>query len=147
MLEQVQEGEFRVKFDWPDVPEPPLDEHAPLGSSAEPKAMRPVGAAVANDPTSSRQSWLRKVKQSPGALRPEVRGAPVRDDRGCMRIGSVDLTIDLGAAPGTLQHFDRCQTQFEDSCVVTKTVRHGIPRGARRVDPQGKVLLRTGDCA
>ncbi|MCU0938816.1 MAG: hypothetical protein MUC86_06650 [Burkholderiaceae bacterium] len=64
-----------------------------------------------------------------------------------MRIGSVEVTIYLRAAPGTPQHFDRCHAQFEDSCVVTETVRHGIPRGVRRVDPQGKVLFRGGDGA
>ncbi len=73
--EQMQEDAFRPKLSWPEAPDLALDERAPLGFSAGPNAARRIGAAVANGPTSSRQSWLRKVNQSPGALRPEVRGA------------------------------------------------------------------------
>lgn len=64
-----------------------------------------------------------------------------------MRIGSFDVRIHLGAEPGTLQHFDRCLAHFEDFCVVTESVRHGIPVGVRVVDPQGKVLFQGGDGA
>ena len=143
-LEQVQDYEFRVKFDWPEVADLTLDEPAPLGRSAGPNAARLIGAAVANCLSSSLLFCLRKFKQSPGTLRAEVRGEIVRNDRGRMRIGRFDVTIHLGAEPGTLQHFDRCLAQFEDFCVVTESVRHGIPVGVRVVDPQGAEVFNAG---
>jgi hypothetical protein len=36
-----------------------------------------------------------------------------------------------------VQHLGRCLEQFEDFCVVTESVRHGIPVGVRVVDAQG----------
>jgi hypothetical protein len=146
-LEQVQDYEFRVKFDGPGVADLTLDEPAPLGRGAGPNAARLIGAAVANRLTSSLLFCLLKFRQSPGALRADVRGEIVRNDRGRMRIGSLDVTIHLEVEPGTLQHFDRCLAQFEDFCVVTESLRHGVPVGVRVVDPQGKVLFKGRDGA
>lgn len=143
-LEQVQDFEFRVKFDGPGVADLMLDEPAPLGRGAGPNAARLIGAAVANCLSSSLLFCLRKFRQSPGTLRADVRGEIVRNDQGRMRIGRFDVTIHLGAAPGTLQHFDRCLAQFEDFCVVTESVRHGIPVGVRVVDPAGTELFSAG---
>ena len=94
-LEQVQDFEFRVKFDGPGVADLMLDEPAPLGRGAGPNAARLIGAAVANCLTSSLLFCLRKFKQSPGTLRAEVRGEIVRNDRGRMRIGRFDVTINI----------------------------------------------------
>jgi organic hydroperoxide reductase OsmC/OhrA len=146
-LEQVQDFEFRVKFDAPEVADLLLDEPAPLGHGAGPNAARLIGAAVANCLSSSLLFCLRKFKQSPGPLRAEVRGEIVRNDKGRMRIGRFDVTIHVGADPAAIQHFDRCLAQFEDFCVVTESVRHGIPVGVRVVDPQGVELFSGGTTA
>lgn len=146
-LEQVQDFEFRVKFDGPGVADLMVDEPAPLGRGAGPNAARLIGAAVANCLTSSLLFCLRKFRQSPGPLRAEVHGEIVRNAQGRMRIGRFDVTIHLGAAPDTLQHFDRCLAQFEDFCVVTESVRHGIPVGVRVVDPAGAELFSAGRAA
>ncbi len=73
-FEQLRDFEFRVKFDWPNVPDLTLDEPAPLGRSAGPNSARLIGAAVANCLTSSLLFCMRKFKQTRGALRAEVRG-------------------------------------------------------------------------
>lgn len=146
-LEQVQDFEFRVKFDGPGMAELMLDEPAPLGRGAGPNAARLIGAAVANCLTSSLLFCVRKFKQSTGPLRAEVRGQLVRNEQGRMRIGRFDVTIHLGTAPGSIQHFDRCLAQFEDFCVVTESVRHGIPVGVRVVDPSGAELFSAGSAA
>jgi len=136
-LEQLEDYEFRVKFDWPEVPDLVLDEPAPLGRSSGPNAARLIAAAVANCLSSSLLFCMRKFKQTPGALRAEVTGTLARNERGRLRIGRFDVTIRLADAAGEIKHFDRCMQQFEDFCVVTESVRNGIPVGVRVVDGAG----------
>jgi organic hydroperoxide reductase OsmC/OhrA len=143
-LEQLRDYEFRVKFDWPGVDTLLLDEPEPLGHSAGPNAARLIGAAVANCLTSSLLFCMLKFKQTPGTLRTQVRGELIRNDKGRLRIGRFDVTIHLNDAAGAIQHFDRCLAQFEDFCVVTESVRHGIPVGVRIVDAGGAEVFAAG---
>ncbi|HXF44583.1 MAG TPA: OsmC family protein [Burkholderiaceae bacterium] len=144
-LQQVQDFEFRVKFDWPNVPELKLDEPAPLGRASGPNAARLIAAAVANCLSSSLLFCLRKFKQAPGPLRAEVRGELKRNERGRLRIGRFDVTIRLAEPAAAIAHFDRCLAQFEDFCVVTESVRHGIPVGVRVVDANGVEVFGGGE--
>ena len=141
-LEQLEDYEFRVKFDWPEVAELLLDEPAPLGGARGPNAARLIAAAVANCLSASLVFCMRKFKQAPGRLRAEVTGELARNDRGRLRIGRLDVTIHLADAVGEIKHFDRCLQQFEDFCVVTESVRNGIPVGVRVVDGAGREVFR-----
>lgn len=142
-LEQLRDFEFRVKFDWPDVADLDLDEPEPLGRASGPNAARLIGAAVANCLSSSLLFCMRKFKQSPGPMRAEVKGELVRNERGRMRIGRFDVTIRLAEDAAAIGHLDRCMAQFEDFCVVTESVRHGIPVGVRVIDAAGSEVLAT----
>jgi organic hydroperoxide reductase OsmC/OhrA len=144
-LEQVEDYEFRVKFDWPDTAELLLDEPEPLGRANGPNAARLVGAAVANCLTSSLLYCLRKFHHAPGKLRAEVTAQLAPNARGQLRIGRFDVTICLADQAVALQHFDRCLQQFEDFCVVTESVRHGIPVGVRVVDGSGREVFTAGE--
>jgi organic hydroperoxide reductase OsmC/OhrA len=140
-LEQLADYEFRVKFDWPDVPELLLDEPPPLGGAAGPNAARLIAAAVANCLSSSLLFCMRKFHQTPGTLRAQVTGELGRNERGRLRIGRLDVTIHLADTAGDIKHFDRCLQQFEDFCIVTESVRNGIPVGGRVVDGQGSEVF------
>jgi organic hydroperoxide reductase OsmC/OhrA len=140
-LEQIEDYEFRVKFDMPDVDELKLDEPEPLGRGAGPNAARLIGAAVANCLTSSLLFCMRKFKQVPGTLRSEVTGHLTRNERGRIRIGGFEVTIRLSDPDGRIKHFDRCLAQFEDFCVVTESVRNGIPVAVRVLDGDGRELF------
>lgn len=143
-LEQERDFEFRVRFDAPGVETLLLDEPPPLGGGRGPNAARLIGAAVANCLTSSLLFCMRKFKQTPGPLKATVRGELVRNDKGRMRIGRFDVTIQLADAAVDIGHFDRCLAQFEDFCVVTESVRHGIPVGVRVVDAAGSEVFAGG---
>jgi uncharacterized OsmC-like protein len=137
-LVQLADYEFKVKFDWPGVDELLLDEPAPLGGSKGPNAARLVAAGVANCLSASLVFCLHgKFKQAIGPLRTKVHGELVRNDKGRLRIGRFDVTIALAEEAAAVQHLRRCLEQFEDFCVVTESVRHGIPVGVRVVDAQG----------
>jgi hypothetical protein len=90
---------------------------------------------------------MRKFKQEPGRLRSVVKGEIVRNERARMRIGRFDVTIHLAQPAQAIQHFERCLAQFEEFCVVTESVRHGIPVGVRVVDAGGAELFAGGQPA
>lgn len=145
-LEQQSEYGFLVEFDWPDVDELLLDESEPLGDPADPNAARLIGAAAANGLSSS-QSLIRGFKRTPGMLRAGVPGQLTRNVQGQLRVGRYDVTIRLADEARAIQHFDRFLAQFEDFCVVTESVRHGIPIGVRIVDAGGVEVFAGGSPA
>lgn len=140
-LEQEENFEFRVKFDWPDVAELLLDEPEPLGAKRGPNAARLVAAAVANCLSASLVFCLRtKFKQNPGPVRATVTGRLERNERGRYRIAGLDVAIALSDEAGAIGHLERCMEQFEDFCIVTESVRQGIPVAVRVLDKTGQTL-------
>jgi organic hydroperoxide reductase OsmC/OhrA len=146
-LEQIEDYEFRVRFDWPGVPELKLDEPEPLGRRAGPNAARLIGAAVADCLASSLIFCMRKFRQAPGKLGASVTGTLARNERGRLRLGGFEVEIRLADAAGDIKHFDRCLAQFEDFCVVTESVRKGIPVGVRVLDANGVEVFSAGEAA
>ncbi len=144
-IEQQDGYGFKVRFDRPDMPELRMDAQPPLGRGQGPDAERLIGAAVANCLAASLLYCLQgKFKNTPGPLRAQVRGELARNAQGRLRIGRLDVTIRLDDAAASLKHLDRCLAQFEDFCVVTESVRQGIPVGVRVVDAKGEPLLEAG---
>ena len=140
-LEQEEGFDFRVKFDWPDNPDLLLDEPEPLGHRHGPNAARLVAAAVGNCLSASLLFCLKtKFKQDPGPLRASVTGRLARNERGRIRIGGLAVRIELAESADALQHLERCMEQFEDFCVVTESIRHGVPVDVEVVDAAGRLL-------
>src|SRR5512145_385238 len=140
-LEQQEGFEFRVRFDWPDVPELVLDEPEPLGKGRGPNAARLVGAAVANCLAASLVFCLKsKFRQNPGPVRAMASGRLERNERGRYRIAGFDVVLSLAESFGDMPHQERCLEQFEDFCVVTESVRRGIPVTVSVRDAAGDTL-------
>ena len=146
-LEELRDYEFRVKFDWPGVPDLVLDEPPPLGRASGPNAARMIAAGVANCLSASLLFCLKKFRDAPGPMRATVTGEIVRNERGRMRIGRLDVAIRLEEGKAELAHLERCLAQFEDFCIVTESVRHGIPVGVRVLDGAGAELFAAGGAA
>ena len=144
-LEQDKDYEFRVKFDWAGVPDLLLDEPEPLGNKRGPNAARLVAAAVANCLSASLVFCLQgKFKQNPGPITAQVTGHMERNERGRYRIEGFDVAIQMSDAVGAVQHLDRCAGQFEDFCIVTESIRKGIPVKVKVTDATGKVVHQNG---
>ncbi len=137
-LEQEQDYRFRVEFAAPGVPGLLVDEPEPLGTGKGPNAARLLAAAVAHCLSASLLFCMRKFKQNPGRLRTDVTTTLTRNERGRLRIGRIDATIRLSDPVERIAHFDRCLEQFEEFCVVTGSVRRGIPVGVRVMGGEGK---------
>lgn len=137
-LEQQEGFEFRVRFDWPGTAELLLDEPEPLGHRRGPNAARLLAAAVANCLAASLVFCLRtKFRQNPGPVRARAVGRLERNERGRYRIAGIEVEIALAETLGAMPYQQRCVEQFEDFCVVTQSVRAGIPVSVRVVDSAG----------
>jgi uncharacterized OsmC-like protein len=139
-LEQVENFKFKVRFDWPDVPDLLLDEPAPLGSGAGPNAARLIAAGVANCLSASLLMCLQKSHNTPGGVSATVTGSIGRNAQGRLRLVGIDMDLKLAGIPEDRSRLERCFNLFEDYCVVTQAVRDGIPISVRVLDEEGTVL-------
>lgn len=139
-MERLEGLEFRVTFDWPEVQDLTLDEPAPLGQQRGPNAARLVAAAVGNCLTASLLFCLQRSKVDVGAVRTEVEGSLKRNERGRLRLAGFRARIHLGGAGAERDKLARCLALFEDYCVVTASIRDGIPVAVEVVDRDGHPL-------
>ncbi len=144
-LERITGYEFETRFDWNQVEPLLLDEPEPLGGSKGPNASRLVGAAVGNCLSASLLFCLEKAKQDVKAIRTEVAGTMMRNERKRLRIGKLDVRITLDVDAREPDRVTRCLELFEDYCVVTASVRKGISTSVVVTDPAGVELYRHDD--
>lgn len=125
-VEWIEDFEFKVRFDWADVSEVTVDEPEPLGRQRGPNASRMLAAAVGNCLAASLLFCLRKSHAEPRGIRATVGGRLSRNERGRQRIGGLEARIELDGPVEEPSRLERCLDLFEDYCVVTQSVRHGI---------------------
>ena len=138
-LEQQEDFAFLIRFDQ-DIPPLLSDEPPPLGKDAGPNPSRLLAASVANCLSASLLFALRKFKNNPGPITTVVTAHLDRNEAKRLRVGSVDVMIQVDAPADSLEHLDRVLDQFEDFCVVTQSVRSGFPVHVSVRDAAGKVL-------
>jgi uncharacterized OsmC-like protein len=126
-LHQVRNYEFRVRFD-DGSSEIVLDEPEPVGGGAGPNATRLLAAAVGHCLTSSLYFCASKARTELRGLRTEVTARLARNERKRLRVEQIAVRIHLaGTEDGKPPQIDRCLDLFEDYCIVTASVRQGVP--------------------
>jgi uncharacterized OsmC-like protein len=138
-LEQQDDFAFLIRFDQ-DMPPLLADEPQPLGKGAGPNPARLLAASVANCLSASLLFALRKFKNNPGPITTVVTAHMERNEEKRLRVGSVDVMIQVDSPADSLEHLDRVLDQFEDFCVVTQSVRSGFPVSVTVRDGTGKVI-------
>ena len=144
-LEHLQGLEFKVRFDWPDAAELLLDEPEPLGHRRGPNASRLLAAAVGNCLTASLLYCLQRSKLELEGARTTVTGRVERNERGRLRLGGVTARIVLPVAAAEREKLERCLGLFEDYCIITASVRRGIPVAVEVIDRDGGVLFASAE--
>lgn len=135
-LELLENYIFKVDFgDFGDII---TDEAPPLGSGEGPNPSGLVAAAVGNCLCASLLFALRKFKDSPTGIRAEVKGEMERQE-GRWRIAQMHVRMQLDD-PQLLEHLPKALEQFEDFCIVTQSIRKGIPVNVEVVDQNGRAL-------
>lgn len=145
-LERIRKYEFKVGFDWQDLPPIVADEPKPLGDQKGPNASRLLGAAVGNCLSASLLFCLERSKAEVRNLKTSVTGFMTRNEKGRLRVGKIDVKIEIDTSPEDSKRLKRCLELFEDYCVVSASVRKGIDIGVVVSDTTGQQLYhRPGD--
>lgn len=139
-IAQVRDFEFRVRFVGTDAEALTVDEPPPLGKGRGPNPARLLAAAVTNCLAASLLFCVRKSRGEIGTIEGEAQGRLVKNERGRWRVGSLAVTLKLADTIQSLPVLGRCLDQFEDFCIVTESVRAGIPVAVRVVDRDGQVV-------
>lgn len=124
-IEPLGGYEFKVRFGEGRVPDLLMDEPGPLGSGEHPNAGLLLAAAVGNCLCASLTFCLRKARAEVKGVSADVFTKMERNERGRLRITSI--RIQLRPEVDDLRKLERCRGIFEDFCIVTQSVREGVP--------------------
>lgn len=116
-----------VDFGVPGVPPLVVDEPAPLGTGAGPNPSRLLGAAVGSCLAASLTFCMRRARVDVRGVRTTVRGTLVRNESGRLRIGRLHVRLEPAVPADQHDRVPRCLDLFEEFCVVTASVRRGVP--------------------
>lgn len=141
-MEHLEGFEYKVKFDWPQPDELLMDEPAPLGQQKGPNASRVLAAAVGNCLTASLMFCMGKHEPPDGGAKTEITCVMVRDEKKRMRVGTMEVDITVSDEAERSERLKRCLGLFEDFCVVTASVKNGIPVQVTVRNEAGDVLKR-----
>lgn len=107
-----------------------VDEPPPLGEGHGPNAARLIAAAVGHCLSASLLFCLERSRITGVRLSTTVHAVVRRNERGRWRLAALDAQIDTaGLDPARRGAFQRCREIFEGYCIVTASVRQGIPVG------------------
>ncbi len=139
-LEQREGFQINVAFDWKRVPDLLMDEPPPLGEQQGPNASRMLAAAAANCLSASLLYCLFKEEPPDNCLRAEATCIMVRNAKKRQRIGRLEVTLIVNEVIHGSPRFARCKDLFEDFCVVSASIRQGIPMHVTIQTQQGEIL-------
>ena len=131
---------FRVDFGMAGVPDLVTDATPPLGLGRGPDSERLLMVAVANCLSAGFAFALRKFKNEDVPMRTTVAAGLCRNEAGRLRMHSIVVEIRLGVPAAGLRLLERALAQYEDFCVVTQSVRSGVPVTVHVFDSEGALL-------
>jgi organic hydroperoxide reductase OsmC/OhrA len=144
-LEQQEDYRFNVKFDLPKAVDLLMDEPPPLGERTGPNAARLLAAAAGNCLSASLLFCLTKtMDQVPErSINTQVVCRMVRNEKKRLRVGGLDVRLIIGQTLEESAKLKRCLDLFEDFCVVSASIRRGIPMKVTVENQAGEVLHRS----
>ena len=144
-MEQEEGYAFRVKFDLKKADDLLMDEPPPLGERNGPNASRVLAAAAANCLSASLMFCLAKEDVPADTVKSEATCTMVRNDKKRLRVGRIDVRITAGDDLLESKKRERCMNLFEDFCVVTASIRSGIPVGVEVYNESGELLHKADE--
>lgn len=139
-LEQQEGYEINVRFDWKQAADLLMDEAPPVGGASGPNASRLLAAAAANCMSASLLYCLTKDDPPANSLRTEATCIMVRTENKRLRIGGLEVKLIVNDELADAKRFGRCKDLFEDFCIVSASIREGIPIKVSVEDENGQLL-------
>ena len=139
-LTQLDDYQINVQFDWKKAADLLMDEPPPLGEASGPNASRLLAAAAANCLSASLLYCLAKEEPPGHSLRTEATCILIRNEQKRLRIGGMEVKLIVADELAQSKRFERCKTLFEDFCVVSASIRQGIPIKVSVQDQSGEIL-------
>lgn len=144
-LEHLEDYEFKVKFDKKILDDMLVDEPPPLGGLAGPNPSRLLAVSAANCLSASLLYCINRDDVPPSSVTTEATVTIVRNEKKRLRIGRIDVVLQMSEALSGAPKMKRCMNLFEDFCVVTDSIRNGIPVGVEVRDHTGEVIHKNDD--
>lgn len=130
-MEMVEGYKFRI--DMNSAQEIFMDEPKPMGSGDYPNAGKFLAAAVGNCLCESLSFCVRRTHTEMLSLRAEVFSKMERNERGRLRITHIKVLLYPELSdPSKLK---LCREIFEEFCIVSQSVKAGIPMQVDVVEP------------
>ncbi|MDH7500711.1 MAG: OsmC family protein [candidate division NC10 bacterium] len=126
-LELMDGYQFKVSFGIEGMPDLILDEMEPLGRGKGPNPARLLSASTAGCLAASLLFCLRKARAEVKGMKVRVESALARNERGRLRIGEMKVRISPEVDDSSKEKLARCRQLFEEFCIVTQSIRQGIP--------------------
>ena len=127
-IRQVEGFRFEVTFDGhPSKITITVDEPPPLGSGDGPNAAQLLGAATVNCLASSLLLCLHKTHASVSGMSGSVTTKTAKDEAGRFRITGIDVHLVPAIGDSDAGRLQRCRGLCEDYCIVTNSLRKGVP--------------------
>ena len=104
-----------------------MDEPEPLGAESGPNASKIIAAAMGNCLSASLLFCLQKSRVDVSGMRATVDGVMARNEVGRWRIREINVLISPDVSEDDWGKLERCVELFEDFCIVSQSVRQGIP--------------------
>ena len=118
---------FKVDFGLDGVGDLVMDEPEPLGGATGPNASKVLAAAIGNCLCASLMFCLQRSRVEVRGVEASVSGVLVRTEGGRWRIKEMNVEIAPDVDDEHRKQLERCVEIFEDFCIVSSSVRQGIP--------------------
>jgi len=126
-LELLEGYQLKARFDVEGMPDLVVDETTPLGENRGPNPARLLAASAAACLSASLLFCLRKARTEVKGMSTKVETTLTRNNQGRLRIGGIRVKIFPQVDASMQERVERCKELFEDFCVVTQSIRQGIP--------------------
>ncbi len=121
---KVEEYKYRISFN-DKIEDIYTDEPEPLGKGEYPNAGKLLAAAVGNCLCASLVFCMEKAHSEVPHISAEVSTTLERNEEGRFRI--THMSVKMFPEFDDAARYARCRQVFEDFCIVTQSVRAGIP--------------------
>ena len=125
-MRRIEDFKFEVDFGIQNI-ELIMDEPEPVGNNSGPNASRVLAAAIGNCLTASFLFCLQKSRVEIGEINTKVNGTILRNKKGRWRIMEITVEIIPDIPHAFDEQFNRCINLFEDFCIVSQSIKQGIP--------------------